>query len=475
MGWHVRVILLAAALVAAGQPTQAPADFALETPTGRLAGTLLMPAAARVPVALIIAGSGPTDRDGNSAALAGKNNSYKLLAEALAAGGIATVRYDKRGIAASAIAGLKEIDLRFETYVEDAAAWVMRLRNDARFQSVTVIGHSEGSLIGMLAARAARADAVVSISGVARRAPDVLRDQLRPQLSSPPALWESSESILASLEAGRTVESVPPVLAALYRPSVQPYLISWFRYVPSAEIARLTAPTMIVQGTTDIQVGVAEANALKAARPDASLRIVEGMNHVLKVVDADRAKQIASYTDPALPLAPGLAPAIAAWIRALRLPQHPTGERRSPRALVMADVAGCRIAIEYGRPSKRGRAIWGGLVPWGRWWMPGADEATTLTTSEAIVVDGLAVPAGDYTIYTVPSAEALQLVINRDTWQFHTVYYPDRDLGRLKATITALREPVEQMTFAVERRDGGGVLKLIWDDREYSVRFDVKK
>ncbi len=295
---------------------QAPAEqpIRLETPTGIIHGTLLLPGVSTpAPVALLIAGSGPTNRDGNIGGMPGGNNSLKLLAEGLAARGIASVRYDKRGIGESAAAAPSEAELRFETYANDAAAWIRQLRQDRRFSSVTVVGHSEGSLIGMLAAREAGADAFVSIAGISRPASQVLRDQLKPQL--PTELWKESERILASLEAGRTVDSVPPTLFALYRPSVQPYMISWIRYQPAQEIAKLSVPVLIAQGTTDIQVSTAEAQALKQAMPKAELLIVEGMNHVLKAVEADQAKQIASYTDGALSVVPELIERVSAFVR----------------------------------------------------------------------------------------------------------------------------------------------------------------
>jgi uncharacterized protein len=263
-------------------------------------------------VVLLIAGSGPTDRDGNSAGLPGANNSLKLLAEGLAERGIATLRYDKRGVGASLPAGPREADLRFDMYVEDAAAWVRQLQADPRFSSVTVLGHSEGSLIGMLAVERTGADAFVSVAGIARSAGEVLRDQLRPRL--PPSLWEESERILAALEAAEQVDSVPAVLQVLYRPSVQPYLISWLRYVPAEVLARLSLPVLLVQGTTDIQVGVEEAHALHQALPTAELRLIEGMNHVLKEVPMDLAQQQASYSDPSLPLVPQLLEQIHAFV-----------------------------------------------------------------------------------------------------------------------------------------------------------------
>lgn len=284
----------------------------IPTSTGTLYGTQIIPKSdVPKPVVLIIAGSGPTDRNGNNP-LAGQNNSLKLLAEGLAGRGIASIRYDKRGIGESSAAGPEEVNLRFDTYVEDAALWIQQLQEDSRFSSVTVIGHSEGSLIGMLAIQKAGADAFVSIAGPAQNASQVLRDQLRPRL--PDALWQQSEQILTALEQGNTVTSVPPELNMLYRSSVQPYLISWFRYTPAQEITRLTVPVLIVQGTTDIQVPVSEAQALKMAQPDAELRIIEGMNHVLKAVPLDPEQQNASYSDPTLPIVPELVEGISQFI-----------------------------------------------------------------------------------------------------------------------------------------------------------------
>ena len=273
----------------------------LTTATGIIHGTLDLPSGiGPFPVALIIAGSGPTDRDGNSAMLAGKNNSLKMLAQSLAAANIASLRFDKRGIGASAAAGPKEADLRFENYVDDAAAWVEQLRNDKRFSSVTIIGHSEGSLIGAIATARTHPNAFISVAGVGRSAGLVLREQINGKL--PVQLFQANEKILRELEAGRTTEDVPPALKSMYRASVQPYLISWFKYNPVEVVASIKEPILICQGTTDIQVAVEEAEALKKAAPTAKLVIIQGMNHVLKTVPTDTVKQTASYSDPALPI-----------------------------------------------------------------------------------------------------------------------------------------------------------------------------
>lgn len=300
-----------------GEPYLAlPRAATLSTPTGDVQGTLMVPLPlACHPAALIVAGSGPTDRDGNSKLLPGANNSLKMLAQALAEAGIASLRYDKRGIGASARAGANEAQLRFETYTADAAAWARQLKQEGRYASVTVIGHSEGSLIGMLAARTAGADGFVSLSGPAERASVLLRRQLDPKL--PPELAQANDRILTALERGRRPGTLPAQLQAIYRPSVQPYMVSWFRYVPAQEFARLAMPLLVAQGTTDIQVDAGQAALLKNANPSARLLLVDGMNHVLKQVPADARQQLDSYSNPALPLSPALAGAVTEFIHAL--------------------------------------------------------------------------------------------------------------------------------------------------------------
>lgn len=317
-----------ALIVAAALATSVPAapiidstmsqPITLTTPTGELFGTLVLPPSPGAhPVVLIIAGSGPTDRDGNSPApiAPGKTlstDSYKLLAAALAAHGIASVRYDKRGIAASAKAmgGADESSLRFDTGVDDAAAWLRMLHADRRFSKVIIAGHSEGSLVGMVAAQRAPADGFISLEGAGRPAADVIREQLVAR-GVPLAMFAP---ILDSLSAGKTVEKVPAGLEALFRPSVQPYLISWFHYDPAAEIAKLRYHVLVVQGTNDIQVSAEDAKKLAAA-PNATLLTLNGMTHVLKVGPPDPAGQIAGvYSDPALPLDPQLVTAVVAYV-----------------------------------------------------------------------------------------------------------------------------------------------------------------
>jgi uncharacterized protein len=298
----------------------ADTDIELNTPTGTIFGSLRLPAKsdAAMPLVILHAGSGPTDRDGNTVRAPGKNDSLKLIAVALADSGIASLRFDKRGIAKSTPAGRAEKDLRFDDYVNDLGAWIKKMRADPyakRFSKIIIAGHSEGSLIGMMAAANDKADGYISIAGIARGAADVLRTQLKPRL--PQGLWDESERVLRSLEAGKTVDDAPTELVSLYRPSVQPYLISWFNKRPTIEIAKLTVPILIIQGTTDIQVAVSEAEALKAAAPKAELTIIEGMNHVLKTVVIDREKNSAAYTDPTLPLSSELMPRLVKFVKSI--------------------------------------------------------------------------------------------------------------------------------------------------------------
>ena len=303
----------ALAMTALRSPADADeAEIVLSTATGNIVGTLLPAATTPAPVVLIVAGSGPTDRNGNSGLLQG--NPYRLLATALAARGIASVRYDKRGVGASLAAATSELDLRFDIYVNDTADWLRLLRADRRFSHLGLAGHSEGSLIGMIAVQRAAADTFVSLAGVGRALPVVLREQLKARLS--PELYAQADTMIAQLEAGQTVADPPAELAQLFRPSVQPYVISMFKYDPAVEVAKVRIPVTIVQGTADVQVSLADAQALKRADPSALLDVVDGMNHVLKYAPdtSSQAAILKGYEDPALPVDPHVVDAIAAAV-----------------------------------------------------------------------------------------------------------------------------------------------------------------
>ncbi|TBU88984.1 alpha/beta hydrolase [Phytopseudomonas dryadis] len=289
--------------------------ISLDTGQGVLQGSLMLPQRSHaLPVALLIAGSGPTDRNGNNPG-GGHNDSLRRLAQVLAQHGIASVRYDKRGIAASHAATPHERDLSVERYVADAVAWGRKLQQDKRFNRLILIGHSEGALIASLAAPEAGADALIAIAGSARPIDQLLQAQLRDRL--PPRLRGESDALLAALREGRQVPEVTDELTVLFRPSVQPYLISLFRQDPAAAFARVRVPALILQGDHDIQVSVQDAKALQAAKPDAQLQIVGGMNHVMRIVPLELKAQLASYDNPDLPLARALTEGIVRFIETL--------------------------------------------------------------------------------------------------------------------------------------------------------------
>ena len=287
----------------------------LETATGSICGKLLVPNVnVKCPVVLIIAGSGPTDMDGNSALFKGKNNSLKYLAEGLAANGVASLRFDKRGIAGSAKAAKSEADLRFEDYVNDAAGWVEFLKKDKRFSSISVAGHSEGSLIGMIAcAKLSGVKSFISIAGAGYPAYDMIESQLA---SQPDVVQQEVARIDDSLKVGKIVKDVPSYLNSLYRESVQPYMISWYKYDPRSVIKTLTVPILILQGDADIQVTTEDAKVLQAANPSSKMLIIKGMNHVFKHCDSmDMQQQVAVYGDPSLPINSELLTEICSFVK----------------------------------------------------------------------------------------------------------------------------------------------------------------
>ncbi|MCC6290361.1 MAG: alpha/beta hydrolase [Chitinophagaceae bacterium] len=281
----------------------------LHTKTGDIFGTLTTPEKFRkIPVALIIAGSGPTDRNGNGPLI--KTDTYKQIAVALAQQKIATLRYDKRGIAESIASMKNEADLRFDDYVNDAREWIQLIRQDKRFSDIIVIGHSEGSLIGMLASNA-DVKKIVSISGAGQPVDKILREQFSTQL---PFVRDAAYKILDSLKSGMMVKNVPPILQSVFRPSVQPYIISWFKYDPPVIIKNLKIPVLILQGSSDLQVKVEDATLLHAANPESELVILDSVNHVLKKVSS-REENIKSYNAITLPVDEKLIIAITTFIQ----------------------------------------------------------------------------------------------------------------------------------------------------------------
>jgi len=309
------LLLLCSTLASAAAPTVLQRPIELNTGNGVLYGSLLLPQQdTPPPVVLIIAGSGPTDRDGNNPA-GGRIDNLKRLALLLAGEHIASVRFDKRGVAASQPATPDERNLSVEAYVADTVAWAHKLKADPRFGPLILLGHSEGALIATLAAEQAGASAVISLSGSGRPVAEVIREQLAQRLA--PAQLAQGTALLDSLQAGQTSLNVPVPLRQVFRPTVQPYLISLLRQDPAAAFAQLKVPALIIQGRNDVQVDVADAELLKAAKPDAQLVLIDGMNHTLRISPRDISGQRETYQNPELPLARELGQRIVAFIRQL--------------------------------------------------------------------------------------------------------------------------------------------------------------
>jgi len=262
---------------------------------------------------LILAGSGPVDRDGNLPGL--RNDSLRLLAQGLADRGIASLRIDKRGAGKSRNPQLREDDVRIQTYVDDAVGWLVYLRGRAIMGPVFILGHSEGALIATLAAQRADVAGLILVAGGGEPAGKIIARQLS-DAGVPDRLQEESKRISESLARGALVSEVPAELLSLYRPSVQPYLMSWLSLDPAAELARVRVPVLIVQGTHDLQIAVDNARRLAAANKNSELILIGGMNHVLREAPQERAANFATYGAFGTPLAPELIPAIASFIDA---------------------------------------------------------------------------------------------------------------------------------------------------------------
>ncbi|MBO3697041.1 S9 family peptidase [Roseivirga sp. E12] len=282
-------------------------EVILPVENGNLGGVIMMPEGKKkqkFPAVLIIQGSGPTDKDGNSAGVSGKNNSLKMLAEALAEQGIASLRFDKRGMGLSQSAGKQEQNLIFDDFVSDAGLWFDYLTKQKRFTKIGIAGHSQGSLIGMLVAQNKPTAVFVSIAGPSLNIGETIMGQLKSNPANPPAIIDEAKNIMDELKKGNKVADIPSYYASLFRPSIQPFMSSWLKYDPQEEFKKLSVPSMVVNGTTDIQVTMDDANRLKSANPDARMIIIDGMNHVLKNAPAERSANIATYSNPDLPLNP---------------------------------------------------------------------------------------------------------------------------------------------------------------------------
>ena len=277
--------------------------------TSLIDGTLLIPETSdQIPLAIIIQGSGPTDRNGNQNMQ--KNNSLRFLAEGLVENGIASFRYDKRIVKLLKKGLLDEMDITFDQFIDDANSIIDYFKNDERFSKIVIIGHSQGSLVGMIAAQG-KADGFISIAGAGQEIDDVIVDQLEKQA---PGLKDNARLAFDDLRVNGFAINYSPALSSIFRPSLQPFLLGWMKYNPQEEIAKLNMPVMIINGTKDIQVDVSEAEKLKYASPLAQYVVIENMNHIFKEILGDSLENSKSYNEFNRPVIPVLIEKISVFI-----------------------------------------------------------------------------------------------------------------------------------------------------------------
>ena len=260
---------------------------------------------------IFIQGSGPTDRNGNQPML--QNDGIKKIARELAGNGIASFRYDKRIFKAQELQ-LSEKDMIFEDFVEDAKNVVMHFRKEEKFSNIIIAGHSEGSLIGILVAQE-YVDAFISLAGAADPIDEIITEQVT---NMAPELGVSARTAFDEMAENGETSNYSPMLEAVFRPSVQPFMASWMKYNPSEEISKLKIPVLVVNGTSDIQVSEEQAQKLAEANENSELAILDQMNHIFRKIETkDRLVNTKSYNEPNLPLHPELVSILTEFVKEL--------------------------------------------------------------------------------------------------------------------------------------------------------------
>jgi len=324
-GAAVSALLLASSARAADAPPPASADVASEATVAVesgaengafLYGSFLRPLNKNNYSAVLILPEAGADRDGNESGKEIKPDTYRDLARALAAKGIASVRIDKRGVGASARAIAREDDLRFDVYVDDAVTWIKFLQAQPHVGCVAVFGHSESALVAALAAKKVKVCAIVEASGASRPFAAVMSSQLKTALDANRMTkddYDRAVKILDQLTAGKPVADPPAKLEPLFRPSVQPYLISWLNVSP-VEALKTNTPVLILQGSSDLELTPDDPRKLSAAPKNVKVVMIAGGDHDLKVRPTSGAK------DQARLLSPQVATAIQTFLDSLRWP-----------------------------------------------------------------------------------------------------------------------------------------------------------
>ena len=297
-------------------PSLTESPVSVKTLSGRISGSLVMPknVSGKIPVVLLVADAGPTDRDGNNIKTGVAGNSYKLLANSLGLKGIATVRYDKRRVGQSETL-TKESQLRFEDYGDDAVSLIIMLNDDPRFSKIILFGHGEGALVSILSSIDEPVKGFISAEGTAETGEKILFNEMK---SKPKLLADEFKTIMDSLKKGKTTDNIDPSLYYIARPSVQYFLMTWCRYDPIKAIKALKIPVLIIQGTTDLQIPATNGERLKKAKSDAGFLVVKDMNHILKEAPADPDQNAATFGKPDLPLKPEMVTGIVDFVNRVK-------------------------------------------------------------------------------------------------------------------------------------------------------------
>jgi hypothetical protein len=264
------------------------------------------------PLVILIQGSGPTDRDGNQTMM--KNDASKKIAHQLAENGIACYRFDKRIFKMNKFK-IKEADLRFEDFVTDVNSILEYFKADKNFGKIILAGHSEGSLIGMLAAQQS-ADAFISLAGAGRSIDKIVVEQLAKQSEE---LSENARQAFDEMSKTGSTSNYSPYLESIFRPSVQPYMLSWMKYDPALEIAKLEVPILIINGSFDLQVDSTDAEILNAAAPTSKLVVLKNMNHIFREIKGENLENTKAYNEPNRPLHPELIPVLTDFIKSVNI------------------------------------------------------------------------------------------------------------------------------------------------------------
>ncbi|AUC85023.1 alpha/beta hydrolase [Polaribacter sp. ALD11] len=259
------------------------------------------------PLIIWVHGSGPVDRNGNQPAQNVKANYIKQFRDAVNKENIAFFSYDKRTANKNNQDFLKDTKVR--DFAFDLEKVVHHFHNEKRFSEIILIGHSQGSLIAMLAPK--NADKYISLAGAGETIDKTIVKQIS---KNNPTLGEAAQQQFDTLRIKGKIEVIHPFLMSVFAKQNQPFLYSWMQLNPLEEIKKLTIPILIINGDKDLQVKIEDAKALHAVNKNSRLAIIENMNHVLKEIQKEE-DNLKSYYSSEFPISEKLIEAIVQFVK----------------------------------------------------------------------------------------------------------------------------------------------------------------